>query len=68
MAGAFWDLYDSLADGQDTIFFVHTGTPPKVFLNNGVHSTMADYLGLFKSLASPQHATIVSNIFSQNHQ
>ncbi|HEX2571327.1 MAG TPA: hypothetical protein VH877_17345 [Polyangia bacterium] len=68
VAATFWDLYDSLADGQDTIYFVHTGTPPKVFLNNGKHNTMADYLSLFKSLASPQHTTIVGNIFSQNHQ
>lgn len=68
VAATFWDLYDSLADGQDSIHFVHTGTPPKVFLNNGKHNTMADYESFFKALASPQHTTIVGNIFSQNHQ
>lgn len=68
VAATFWDLYDKLADGQDTIFFVHTGTPPKVFLNNGKHNTMADYESFFKALASSQHTTIVGKIFDQNKQ
>ncbi|XXF78997.1 hypothetical protein P2318_04380 [Myxococcaceae bacterium GXIMD 01537] len=64
----FWDFYDTLSDSADTIYYVHTGATPKLYLLNGKHDSMAEYLSLFKNLASSQHQTIVGNIFTQNHQ
>ncbi|WP_224361512.1 hypothetical protein [Hyalangium versicolor] len=68
VAGNFWDFYDSVTDGKDTIYYVHTGIVPKMYLNNGKHNSMSEYLSIFKSKASSNHQTIVSDIFTQNHQ
>ncbi|RJS26040.1 hypothetical protein DRW03_06150 [Corallococcus sp. H22C18031201] len=68
VAATFWDLYDSVADGQDSIFYLHTGATPKLFLKNGTHDVMSEFLPYAMTLASPQHVVKVMNIFSQNHQ
>jgi hypothetical protein len=68
VAGNFWDFYDSVTDNKDTIYYVHTGIVPKMYLNNGKHDSMSEYLGIFKSKASANHQTIVSDIFTQNKQ
>jgi hypothetical protein len=68
VAGNFWDFYDSLVDGKDTIFYVHTGATPKLFLNHGTRDSMSEYLGLFQAIVSPQHVPLVKSIFNQNHQ
>ncbi|MBJ6759571.1 hypothetical protein JGU66_02275 [Myxococcaceae bacterium JPH2] len=68
VAATFWDFYDSVSDGKDTIFYVHTGATPKLFLKNGTHDVMSEFLPYFMTLASPQHALKVMEIFSQNHQ
>lgn len=68
VAGNFWDFYDSVTDNKDSIYYVHTGITPKMYLLNGKKNSMADYLNIFKSKASANHQTIVQDIFVQNKQ
>lgn len=68
VAGNLWDFYDSVTDNKDTIYYVHTGIVPKMYLNSGKHNSMSEYLSTFKSKASAAHQTIVSDIFTQNKQ
>jgi hypothetical protein len=68
VAGNLWDFYDSVTDSKDTIYYVHTGLVPKLYLNNGKHNSMSEYLNIFKSKASVNHQTIVQDIFTQNKQ
>jgi hypothetical protein len=68
VAGNFWDFYDSRTDNKDSIYYVHTGIVPKMFLSNGKRNSMSEYLNIFKSKASANHQTIVQDIFTQNKQ
>jgi hypothetical protein len=68
VAGNLWDFYDSVTDSKDTIYYVHTGLVPKLYLNSGKRNSMSEYLNLFKSKASANHQTIVQDIFTQNKQ
>jgi hypothetical protein len=68
VAANFWDFYDSVKDSKDTIYYVHTGITPKMYLLNGKKNSMANYLNIFKSKASSHHQTIVEDIFIQNRQ
>jgi hypothetical protein len=68
VAATFWDFYDSLVDGKDTIYYTHTGAAPKRYLSAPGHDSMAEYLSIFKAIVSAQHQTIAGQIFTQNHQ
>jgi hypothetical protein len=68
VAGAFWDFYDTRPDGQDTLYYIHTGLVPKVYLGHGWHNVMPEYIPIFKSKANANHQTLVGEIFTQNRQ
>nr|QKW94335.1 hypothetical protein [Stigmatella aurantiaca] len=68
VAGTFWDFYDSRSDNKDTLHYFHTGVVPKMYLGNGKHNSMSEYLNIFKAKVSSTHQTIAEDIFTQNRQ
>lgn len=68
VAACFWDLYDKLDDGDDTIYFTKTGATVGKYLKSGTKSSMSSYRSIYKGIASPQHQWIVDAIFDQNNQ
>lgn len=67
VGAAFWDLHDKVADGKDTIWFVHRGAVPALFLNAGMKQKMSDFLQTYRNAANAEHREIIDAIFDQNH-
>ncbi len=67
VGATFWDLHDKVADGDDSIWFVHRGAVPSLFLNAGMKQKMSDYRETFRNAANAEHRSIVDAIFEMNH-
>jgi hypothetical protein len=66
-AGAFWDLHDTHADGNDSIWFNNAGAVPGLYLRSGLRNSMADFHPIYRNSANAEHRGVVDNIFRQNH-
>lgn len=67
VGATFWDLHDKVADGNDSIWFVHRGAVPALYLNAGMKQKMSDYRETYRNAANAEHRSIVDAIFEQNH-
>ena len=67
VGATFWDMHDKVTDGKDSLYFIHRGAVPSLFLNAGMKQKMSDFRDTYRSAANPEHRSIIDNIFTQNH-
>lgn len=67
VGNAFWDLHDKVTDGKDTLYFVHRGAVPGLFLNAGMKQKMSLFRDTYRNAANADHRTIIDDIFKQNN-
>ncbi len=79
VAQAFHDLWDSHADGNDVLYYLHEGASQKLFLANGISGGnccgggtgavakgMTDYQSVYRNACTPGHEIYIDRIFDQN--
>jgi hypothetical protein len=79
VAQTFHDLWDSHADGEDFLYYLHEGAAQKIFLANGISGGdccgggsgavargMADYQSIYRGQCTAGHEPFIDKIFDQN--